>query len=428
MRLSNRSLFGRLDKDSGRQRSSWKTAGRSLRNRNFRVFLIGQGLSNTGMWVQQTAELWVILQLTGSGAALGLHSLLRFGPILVFGVYGGLFTDRIDRRKLLIATQGLHTVSTTTLTIAAWLGSASLPLIYGVVLAQGLVNAVDNPLRRGFIRDLSSDEELANAVSLNGTMGTVTRTIGPAIGGLLITAFGVEWCFGINAVSYVAVLASLFMIDRGALRPFQPVLRGPGQLREGFRYALGSDWIRTTLILVAVLSTFAWNWNVLLPVYATATFGGDASLYGLLQSLLSIGSFVGALAIARVVRPQGRHLIVWGGILAASLAVTATAPVLAVGIAGLVLLGMAGTSFTIAAQARLQINVDDAMSGRIMALFTVGWVGSKPVGGLIGGWIMDAGGPRAAFGVGGVMVGLAVLAAAIRRSNQPTHPGKELGG
>jgi MFS family permease len=407
---------------------SWRTAGRSLRNRNFRVFLVGQGLSNTGMWVQQTAELWVILRLTGSGAALGLHSVLRYGPVLILGVYGGLFTDRMDRRKLLILTQGLHTVATSALTIAAWAGSASLPLIYGVVLAQGLVNAVDNPLRRGFIRDLASDEELANAVSLNGTMSTVTRTIGPAIGGLLITAFGVEWCFGINAVSYVAVLASLFMIDRGALRRFQPVLRGPGQLREGFRYAWSSDWVRTTLILVGVLSTFAWNWAVLLPVYATATFGGDASLYGLLQSLLSIGSFAGALAIARVVRPEGRHLIVWGGILAASLAVTATAPVLAVGIAGLVLLGMAGTSFTIAAQARLQINVDDSMNGRIMALFTVGWVGSKPVGGLLGGWLMDAGGPRAAFGVGAAMVALVVLAAALRRSNQPASPGKELGG
>lgn len=367
------------------------------------------------MWVQQTAELWVILRLTGSGAALGLHSVLRSGPILLFGIYGGLFTDRMDRRKLLIITQGLHTLATSGLTIAAWWHSATLPLVYGVVLVQGLVNAVDNPLRRGFIRDLASDDELANAVSLNGTMGTVTRTVGPAIGGLLITALGVEWCFAINAVSYVAVLVSLFMIERATLRPFQPILRGSGQLREGFRYAWSSEWIRTTLLLVGVLSTFAWNWNVLLPVYATVTLGGGASLYGLLQSLLSAGSFVGAMAMARVVRPRGPHVLAWGGALAASLVVTATAPALPIAIAGLVLLGMAGTSFTIGSQARLQINVDDAMSGRIMALFTVGWVGSKPVGGIIGGWIMDIAGPRMAFGIGGAVVGLAVLAVGMRR-------------
>lgn len=391
-----------------RRRGRGPGMGRSLQNHNFRLYLVGQGLSQTGMWIQQTAELWVIHQLTGSGTALGIHAVLRFGPLLLFGVYGGLVSDRHNRRKLLITTQALHAAATGTLAVMVWFWSPTALLIYGVVLTQGVVNAIDNPVRRSFLWNLASKQDLGNAVSLHGALATVSRSIGPALAGLLITTVGVEWCFTINALSYGAVLISLFMIDQTALRTVVPVRRRPGQLREGFRYCWDHPRIRLTLILTVVVSSFAWNWNVLLPEYATSVLGGDAALYGSLASLLGVGSFTGALLTTRRSKLGGRHLRVSGMVLAASLLVTALAPALPVAILGLILLGAAGTSFSVGAQTRLQLNADEAMNGRVMALYSVGFAGSKPVGGLLGGWIMDVLGARQAFGFGGIIVTVAV--------------------
>jgi MFS family permease len=405
---------------------SWRRVGLSLRNRNFRRFLIGQGISNTGTWVQQTAELWVILQLTGSGTALGLHSVLRWGPVLVFGASAGLVGDRFDRLRLLIVTQSLHALAAAVLAVAAWRSSPTLALVYGVVLAQGLINAVDNPVRRSFLRNLASDEELSNAVSLYGTLVTVTRAFGPAIGGVLIAVIGIRWCFAINTVSYGAVLFSLVTINRGLLRPVALVQRGPRQVREGFAYAWRDPRIRQTLLLANVVSIFAWNWNILLPVYATEEFGGSSTLYGAMVSVLSVGSFLGALATARLPRVGASYVLTSGAILASSLLFTAGAPVLAVAIACLVLLGAAGSSFSVGAQARLQLNVDDQMSGRVMALWSVGFTGSKPIGGLLGGWIMDQLDARAAFAVGGVIVAVAVLASL--SGSRPRRPRPSPGG
>lgn len=388
---------------------SWGRVGISLRSRNFRRYLIGQGVSNTGNWIQQTTELWLIFELTGSGTALALHSVFRHGPVLLFGVFGGLVSDRTDRLRLLLATQGLLAAVAATLAVALSISRPTLGLIYALVAAQGVINAVDNPLRRVFLRDLTDDDELSNAVGLHSTMVTVCRTVGPAIGGVLIATIGVNWSFTINAISYAAVIGSLLTIDRSRLRPSSRVQRGRGQLREGFRYAWQRRAIRNTLILASIVSIFAWNWQVLLPGYSSDDFDGDAVQYGLMVATLSAGSIAGALVTARAVRLGGRHLMVSGAVVSFALVVTSIAPSLPVAILGLVLLGASGTSFTIGAQARLQLNVDDQMSGRVMALFSIAFLGSRPIGGLLGGWIMDASGARAAFATGGVVVVITLI-------------------
>jgi MFS family permease len=383
---------------------------RSLRNHNFRLFLTGQSVSQVGLWMQQTAELWLILQLTGRGSAVGLHSVLRFGPVLLFGAYAGVFSDRIDRRRLLIVTQSVLAVAAATVAITSWLAAPNLALIYGVVLVQGLVNAVDNPLRRGFVRDLLPDEDLTNGVSLNSSAMTLSRTVGPALGGVVIATAGVVPCFALNALSYTAVLVTLFRIDSTALRPSEPVARAAGQLREGLRYAWRKPQIRTALLMVTVAGAFVWNWATILPVYAETALEGGASLYGMLLSVLSIGAFAGALATTRLVQVRREHLLAASGLMAAALLAAALARPLPVVVVALIMLGAASTAFAIGCQARIQLATDNAVSGRVLALYSVAFVGSKPLGGMIAGWVIDAAGPRVAFGLNAVVVATMVLA------------------
>ena len=382
--------------------------------------MFGHGISNTGMWIQQTAELWAILELTNSGVALGLHSVLKFGPVLVFGAYGGLLSDRINRRTLMLITQVVLLVATSLIAIAAVAGFLTLPLIYVVVFVQGLVNAVDNPLRRGFVHDLSTDEELTNALSLSSGVATLTRTLGPAIAGFLIAGVGIEWCFVVNGVSYLAVLISLLMINVKELRPSKPVPREKAQLREGFHYAMQNRRVRITLVMVAIVSVFAWNWHAILPVYTTDVLGGDAGLFGVLLSTMSFGSFIGAVASARMERVTGRHLVGAGLTIAVAMLILALAPGIATSIAGLLLFGAAGTTFVVASQARIQLNSGNDMIGRMMALYTIGWQGSRPLGAMLAGVIIDVRGPRYAFGLGFVVVTLMSLITAFR------GPGREV--
>lgn len=391
------------DDDASSRTFMWK----SLRSRNYRNYLAGHGLSNAGMWMQQTAEVWLIMQLTGLGTAVGMHSVLRFGPVLLFGTFGGLLSDRLPRRTLLIVTQSLYAIGAVIITIAVWRGTPSLGLVYGIILGQGLVTAVDNPLRRAFVRDLVPDEDLSNAISLNSSVATMTRAVGPAAAGLLIAKVGVAWCFAINSFSYAAVLIVLVTLDRSKLRPQKLAQRAPRQVREGVAFARKDAGIRDALLLCLAAGTFAWNWTVLMPFYVTEEFGGDAALFGLLLSTLSCGAVLGALATARLRKFTRQHLNRAATALSVSLMMTAVAPTLPLAAMSLVALGATSTMLVVGAQARIQLRVTDLMSGRVLALFTVVFVGSKPFGGIIGGWVTEVAGARAAFATGGLVMAAA---------------------
>ncbi|MDH3248293.1 MAG: MFS transporter [Acidimicrobiia bacterium] len=387
----------------------------SLENSNIRRYLIGVTLSHLGLWMETTAVLWLLLELTGSGTALGIHSVVRFGPIFVFGAYGGLLTDRIERLKLLKITQSLHAVTAAVLLAIVLAPNPSVIAIYATGLVQGLINAVDNPLRRGFVRDMSSDEELPNAVALNSTLATVNRTLGPALGGILIASVGIVWCFAINTVSYAALLIALSSIDRNRLRPPTFAPSGRGQVRAALRYASRDDQIWRTLAVAAVVGTFAWNYGVLIPVYATATMNGDATLYGLMLSTVGAGSFVGALVMAGGSGALEKRMFAALLAIVGSLGLAAVAPSVIVACLALFVLGGSGTAVLITSQTHLQLRVNDQMSGRIMALFSVAFLGSKPLGGAFGGWLIDVSGPRLAFGAGALVVGAVGSWASIHR-------------
>jgi MFS family permease len=254
-------------------------------------------------------------------------------------------------------------------------------------------------------------------------MEVLTRTIGPAIGGVVIVLVGAPWCFAFNALSFSAVITSLIVMDRSALRPPHRLTNEPGQLRAGFRYAWANSRIRRTLLMSTVVFLFAWNWQVVLPVYSSEVLDGDASVYGLLVGLLGVGAFIATLVVARVRTINGRYFRIVCALLAIALVIAAAAPSLAIAIVGLALLGAAGTSFQIGAVTRLQLESDDIMIGRILALYAVASVGAKPLAGVMAGTVMDAISPRAAFAMGAIAVGVLVVVLTIGRSFRAVAPG-----
>ena len=352
--------------------------------------------------------MWFVLAITGSATALGVVTALRFGPILMFGAFGGLLGDRFDRRSLMMRLAFFKAAGAIGLVFVARQSDASLTAIYALVLLQGLLATIDNPVRRTFVRDLVDDQTLANAISLNSVFATTARTVGPAIGGFLIAQAGLAISLAGKLPALVVI--SVTIIDPAHLRPAALTKRGPGQIRAGLVYARNDRRIGSTLALATLVSIFAWNWNVLLPVYAQEELGGGPELYGTLVATLSAGSVAGAALTSRITHLGRKHLLASAAAVSAALLLVGLFPSPVVALVALFLLGATASSFTITAQARLQLNVRDDMSGRIMALYSIAWLGSKPVGGMIGGLIADGLGVRAAFTFGSVMVALSLLA------------------
>lgn len=361
---------------------------------------MGSNLSEIGGWMQQTAEMWLVLELTGSGTMLGIHTALRFGPVLILGAYGGLLTDRFDRLRMLLLTQGLHTLASIMLIMVALMPEVAVVLLFVNAGFRGFINAVDNPLKRRFLRDLASDAELPNAVALNSTIGTVSRTGGPAAAGILIASVGILWCFVINTISFLFVLVALLMVDRKKLRPSPVAMKGRGQIRAGFAYAVAEPRILGPLVVAFVAGVFAWNYAVIVPAYVTDTLGGDASLYGVLLSVVGVGAFIGALAMSRQSMEHERA-VYWPLVVTAlSLFLAAALPQVGSAALAMLLLGAGGTAVTVVVQTQLQLVAKDEMMGRVMALFSMAFVGSKPIGGAVGGGLIDLVDARFAFAIG----------------------------
>ncbi len=381
-------------------------------SRNFRLFFAGQAVSVTGTWVQYVASSWLVLQLTGSGVALGVVTALSFAPILLFGAWAGVLADRHDKRRILLWSQTAFAV----LALALWALVASdvveLWMVYALSFLQGVVTAVDNPARHSFFAEMVDAEHLTNAVSLNSAVMTGTRIVGPAVAGLLIAGAGLEVCFLVNGVSFLAVIASLLAMRQEDLHRIRAP-RGPGALREGMRYVWATPELRTPLIVSAVIFTFSFNVSVLMPLMAEDVFLGDAGTLGALLSFMGIGSLVGALAMARGARPNPARLMTAAAGLGLVSVVAAVMPNLGAELAVQVVLGLVSIVFMITANTTLQLTSRPEMRGRVMALYSVVFLGGTPVGAPLAGWTAEWFGPRWAFAVGG-LVALAVGIAGLR--------------
>lgn len=377
-------------------------------SRNFRLFFFGQAVSVTGSWMQMVAMAWLVLQLTGSGVALGVQAALGFAPILFIGPWAGVLADRHDKRRILLATQSAFAV----VAIALWglvaTGAVQLWMVYLLSALQGIVIAFDNPARQSFFVEMVGPRDLTNAVSLNSAVMTGTRIVGPALAGLVIAGPGLAPCFLLNALSYLAVIGALF-----AMRPrelHRETRSGdPGRLVEGFRYVWGTRELRDPLILMAVVFTFAFNYAVLFPLLAKQTFDGDAGTLGILLGVMGIGSLVGALLMARQTPPTPRRLALGAVAFGLVTVVAALAPNLLVEAAVLVVLGFISIVFMITGNSTLQLTSRSEMRGRVMALYAVVFLGGTPIGAPIAGWVGEHLGPRAGLGIGGLVAAAAGL-------------------
>jgi MFS family permease len=374
----------------------------SLRIRNYRLFFVGQLVSVCGTWMQTVAQALLVLQLTHSGTDLGVVVALRFLPLLFFGPWGGLLADRLDKRRVLCVTQTLSGLLAGVLALVVFHHVASLWLIDGLALALGFVNVFDNPARQSFISEMVPTAELRNAVTLNSVTLNMARIIGPAIAGVLIATVGIGPCFAVNAASFGAVLISLVMMRRDELWSAPPEKRQPGQIRDGLRYVAATPELLVPLVMITIVGTLAWEFTVSLPLLADRTFRGGAGTYGTMLSVMGVGAVAGGLVTARRAKVTATGLawssVGWGiAILAA-----AVAPSLWLELVVLLFVGYGSISFNSLAKTTLQLGSAPAMRGRVMALWSVAWLGSTPVGGPIVGWVGQHAGPRWALVLGGV--------------------------
>jgi MFS family permease len=373
----------------------------SLRQRNYRLFFFGQLVSVAGTWMQTVAQSFLVLDMTHSGTQLGLTTAARFLPMFAFGPLGGLIADRMDKQRVLYVTQTLSGLLAAVFAILIATHDIRLWSVYLLAVALGFVNVFDNPARQSFIAEMVSAEDLPNAVMLNSVAMNMARVFGAALGGVIAAAIGLALCFACNAVSFGAVLISLALMRRSELFPARRVARKKRQVRRGLRYVRSTPELLIPLLMIAVVGTLAWEFQVTLPLMASKVFHGGAATYGVMASVMGAGAVVGGLISASRSRVRARALCVaaigWGvAILAA-----AAAPSLALELVAMVFVGYGSISFNSLAKTTLQLAAKPTMRGRVMALWALAWLGSTPVGGPIVGWVGQVAGARWSLVIGG---------------------------
>jgi MFS family permease len=388
---------------------------RSLRVRNFRLFIVGLMVSASGTWMQGVAAPWLVLQLTGSGVALGIDTALQFLPILLIGAWGGVIADRFDNRRVLVWTQIAFAIPALALWILDATGVVQVWMVYALSFLSGLATAIDMPTRQSFYLEMVGPDDLTNAMSLTTATFTGMRMVGPVLAGLLIPFLGTAPIFLINGISYLAVVFALLAMRQSELHARPRTPRAPGQIREGIRYVWETPELRLPMLTMASVFLFAFNFTVLIPLLAVRELGGGAGTFGVLLGVFGIGSLAGALFMAaRATRPNPRRLCILAVVLGVVTFALAFAPNLAVAAVIIAPLGFAGIAFAITGNSTLQLTSAPDRRGRVMALYTVIFLGSTPIGAPLAGWVGQHIGASFGFAAGGVIAvatGLAALAA-----------------
>jgi MFS family permease len=367
-------------------------------------------VSVIGTWVQRVAQDWLVLQITDNGTALGLSVAAQFLPVLLFGSYGGLLVDRLDRRHTVMATQALSGVLAVGLAVIALLGVVQLWSVLALGLGLGLVTVLDVPARQAFVASMVEPADYANAQALASSVNNAGRLVGPAVAGLLIASVGVGFAFVVNAASFVAVLISLALLNVRQLKPSPRIPQEKGQIREGLGYLWGTSQLRTTIMLVAVVAVFGQNFRVVLLLAATQLYHGDASTYGWLTSAIGLGALLGAVISASIQIPTAWTLLLTTIAFGAANVIAAFSPALAMALLMMVCVGVTNIIFNTVARSVLLLNSEPEMHGRMMAIHGQVFLGSTPIGGPLVGWLCELWGARAGFVIAG---GTALVAAAL---------------
>jgi MFS family permease len=374
------------------------------KHRNYRLFFIGQVISVTGTWMQRVAQAWLVLSLTHSPIAVGILALCQFMPFTLFSLVAGVVVDRLDARRTVIGTQVTQMFLASTIAAIALAGIARPWHVYVIAALMGLVQVLDAPSRQSLTFRMVGPAELPNAISLNSGLFNGARIFGPALGGVLIAAAGAGFCFGVNAVSYVAVLAGLLMMRPEEFHPLDRrerprILAG---LKEGLRFARSDEQVWLMLTLVFVMSTFCLNFNVLLPVLAKQTLHSGPEVFGLLSGVFGGGALLGALVSAHMSRAtMGTTVLGSAGFALSELLL---APVRTTFVAALLLFfaGLCFTTWSSNSNSLIQLATPDHLRGRVIGIYFFAFAGSGTAGGILAGWLTAAGGTELGFGVAGI--------------------------
>ena len=375
----------------------------SFRSRNFRLFFMGQGISQIGNWLTLVAQSLLVLKLTdNNGLAVGLLTACQFLPVLLLGAWAGLIADRSDKRRLLVIVQAVAMAQSFALAVLAFSGNPPVWSIYIVAFVGGMTTAFDNPTRRAFVVEMVPIDDVQNAVSLNSALMTSARIFGPALAGLLIVTVGYGWCFAIDGLSYIAVIVGLLLMRTNELRAAPITAKAKGQVRAGLRYARSKPDLWVPLVMMAIVGTLTFNFNVIMPLFVKTSLGGSDTTFTILYSVVSVGSFVGALFTARRKTIDVHDVVVGAAVFGVAMLVFSMSPGLVASFPFAVLVGFSSILFMTASTAIVQVRSDPEMRGRVLSLQAIVFLGSTPIGGPLIGWICDQFGARAGIVVGGV--------------------------
>jgi MFS family permease len=405
--------------------SRWPRGLSAFRHRNFRLFWTGMCISLIGTWMQSVGQAWLVLQMTNDPLALGIVAAAQFTPVLVFGLFGGIVADAVSKRKALYVTQVAAGLLALILGILVATGQVQVWHVYVLALLLGIVNAFDMPIRQSFVVEMVGRDDVANAVALNSAVFNMARILGPAIGGLLIAAIGLAPLFVLNAVSYIAVIISLILMRPAELHAVaKAVVQRTAKsvidsLVEGLRYVRRDEQIFLAISTLTVVSTFAMNFTVLIPLLARDVLHGDADTYGFLMAASGFGSFVSAMVIAFGARPTLLRLFTGAAIAGVGLIALSLSRSFPVDLALMFIVGWGTISMAATCNTIIQLRVPDVLRGRVMSVYTTLFAGSTPIGGIFAGTLAAIGGAALALGAGGV---IALGAAAVGFSRMPNRP------
>ena len=381
-------------------------------------------MSNTGTWIQRTAQDWLVLTVLThrSAQALGIVMALQFAPQALLLPWTGSAADNSNQRKLLMATQAAMGILALMLGLLTVTGIVRLWHVYVFAVLFGSAAAFDAPVRQTFVSELVGDGDIPNAVALNAMSFNIANFVGPAVSGLLIAAIGIGWAFLINGASFLIVLASLTMLDREALRPPERARRGRGSFVQGLRYVATRRDLVVILSMLFLIGTFCLNFPIFISVMAVQVFHADARAYGLLSSVMAAGTVVGSLLSARRDRPRFGTLLWSSGLLGCGFITAAFAPSYWTFAAALVVIGVAYLTFIVATNGLMQLSTEPVMRGRVMALRVGVALGGAPIGAPIVGWVADHAGPRWALGVGAAAALIAACLAILMKQIDTITP------
>jgi MFS family permease len=393
---------------------------RALRHRDYRLFAGGQLCSAAGTFMQGVAQAWLVLDLTGSGTALGLVLMLQSLPVLLLASWGGWLADRFERRKVYLASQASGAAQAMLTGVLVATGRASLAVVAVLAATLGVITAVDQPARHSIVVDLVPEEDLGNAIALNMSLQSTARIVGPAIAGVIIATAGIDACFFANAASFLPAVLACLLIHSTYRRPSSAQRGRRNGVLDGLRYVLRTRNVRILLISAAVIFMFAWEYEITVPLLARYAFGGDATALGLLLAAQGLGAVLGGLYAARRGNPTGSALRWAGAAYGTSMLAAALMPSLALEVVALAIVGAGGIVVAALMSTRLQILVPEEVRGRITALWIIAAVGTRPIGAPVVGWAGEHLGPRWGIGIGGLAV-LAVLPAWLYLGRRTRH-------